>query len=182
MFRILRKKRVSIPLAIVAVLAVGGIAYAYWTTTGGGVAAGTTGTSTAMTIAQNGVVSGLTPGSTAQAVNYTISNGAGTPQYVTTVTITKTSVNYISAAGAGTGTTALNHPAGMAAVVCTTDDFVLVQPDLVGLDLPVGATAFTRVSGTTYQGRLSGTVQMLNTALNQDDCKNTTINLAIAAV
>jgi hypothetical protein len=181
MFQILRKKRVSIPLAVVAVLAVGGIAYAYWTTTGSGDATGTTGTNSAMTVAQNGVVSAMTPGSPAQAVDYTITNPAATPQYVTTVSIAKVSVTYTSAAGAGTGTTAANHPAGMAAVVCTTADFAVVQPDAVGLDLPAGGTAFTRVAGTTYQGRLSGTVQMLNTASNQDDCKNTTINLTITA-
>jgi hypothetical protein len=181
MFQILRKKRVSIPLAVVAVLAVGGIAYAYWTTTGSGAATGTTGTSTAMTVAQNGVVSGMTPGSPAQAVDYTITNTADTPQYVTTVTVAKTSVTYTSAAGAGTGTTALDHPAGMAAVLCTTGDFAVVQPDAIGLDLPAGDTAFTRVAGTTYQGRLSGTVQMLNTTSDQDDCKNTTINLTITA-
>lgn len=186
MFQILRKKRVSIPLAVVAVLAVGGIAYAYWTTTGSGDATGTTGTNTAMTITQDGVVTAMTPGSAAQAVNYTIANSADTPQYVTTVTISKTNVTYINAAGAGNGTTAINHPAGMVAVLCTTADFDLVQPDAVGLDLPVGNTSFTRVSGTgtgsTYLNKLSGTVQMLNTTSNQDDCKNTTINLSIAAV
>ncbi|NEA31749.1 hypothetical protein [Streptomyces sp. SID13031] len=181
MFKILRKKRVAIPLAVFSVLAVSSIAYAFWTTSGNGDAAGTTGTGTAMTIAQNGVVSGLTPGSTAQAVDYTITNTADTPQYITSVTITKTSVNYLNAAGAGTGTTAANHPAGAVAVVCTTADFTLVQPSAVGLDLPAGDTAFTRDAGTTYLGRLSGTVQMLNTASNQDDCKNTTINLTITA-
>jgi hypothetical protein len=181
MFQILRKKRVSIPLAVVGVLAIGGIAYAYWTTSGTGSATGTTGTSTALTVTQTGVVSGMTPGSPAQAVNYTINNTATTPQYVTTVTIAMARVSYTSAAGAGTGTTALDHPLGMTAVLCTVDDFEVVQPAAVGLDLPVGISAFTRVAGTTYGGKLSGTVQMLNTLANQDDCKNTTINLTITA-
>jgi hypothetical protein len=181
MFKILRKKRVFIPLAALAVFAVGGIAYAYWTTGGEGEATGTTGTSTAMTVTQDGVVNGLTPGGTAQAVDYTISNTADTPQYITSVTIAKVSVTYTGAAGTGTGTTAADHPAGALAVVCTTADFAVVQPTAVGLDLPTGDTAFTRDATTTYEGRLSGTVELLNTASNQDDCKNTTINLSITA-
>jgi hypothetical protein len=184
MFQVLRKKRVSIPLAVVGVLAIGGIAYAFWTTTGSGTATGTTGTNTALTITQDGAVTAMTPGSDPQPVNYTIHNGAdtATPQYVTTVTITKARVSYTNAAGAGTGITLLDHPAGMTALGCTTADFAVGPPDAVGLDLPGGATAFTRDALTTYQGRLSGTVQMLNTALNQDGCKNTTINLTITAV
>jgi hypothetical protein len=173
MFRILRKKRVSIPLAVVTVLSLAGIAYAYWTTTGQGEAEGATGTSTAMTVVQVGVVSGMTPGSLAQPVNYTITNTADTPQYVTSVTIAKDSVTYT--------TTTATHAAGDVAAVCSVDDFAVVQPSPVGLDLPTGPTTFTRDAATTYQGRLSGTVQMLNTAVNQDDCKNTTINLTITA-
>ncbi|TCO51094.1 hypothetical protein EV646_10176 [Kribbella antiqua] len=181
MFKILRKKRVFIPLAALAVLAVSGIAYAFWTTSGEGDATGTTGTSTAMTVTQNGVVSGMTPGSAAQPVNYTITNTASTPQYITSVTITKASVTYINASGTGTGTTAADHAAGAVAEVCTTADFAVVQPSAVGLDLPNGDSAFTRDAATTYQGRLSGTVQLRNTTSNQDDCKNTTINLTITA-
>ncbi|TDW93148.1 hypothetical protein EV137_0420 [Kribbella pratensis] len=181
MFKVLRKKRVAIPVAVFAVLAISGIAYAFWTTTGEGTAKGSTGTSTAMTITQDGTVTAMTPGSAAQPVNYTINNTASTPQYITTVTITKASVTYIGAAGAGTGTTAADHPAGAVAAVCTTGDFAVVQPDPVGLDLPVGPTAFTRSLTTTYQNKLSGTVAMINSASNQDDCKNTTLNLTITA-
>jgi hypothetical protein len=170
MFQILRKKRVSIPLAVVAVLAVGGIAYAYWTTTGSGTATGTTGTNTALTITQDGTVTAMTPGSAAQAVNYTIANGASTPQYVTTVTI------------AVTGVTVTGSDPETAAVGCSADDFSLVQPTAVGLDLPVGDTSFTQVASTTYQNRLSGTVRMLNTTANQDGCKNTTVHFSMTAV
>jgi hypothetical protein len=181
MFKILRKKRVFIPLAALTALAVSGIAYAFWTTGGEGDATGTTGTSEAMVVTQNGAPSDMTPGSVAQPVNYTITNPADTPQYITTVTIAKTSVTYTSAAGLGTGGTAADHAAGDVAVGCTTADFELVQPDPVGLDLPTGSTAFTRDLATTYEDRLSGTVQLVNTALNQDGCKNTTINLTITA-
>jgi hypothetical protein len=186
MFQILRKKRVSIPLAVVAVLAIGGIAFAYWTTTGSGDATGTTGTNTALTITQDGTVTAMTPGSAAQAVNYTIHNSATTPQYVTTVTIAFVSVNYTSIALPGTGTTATDHPAGMLAVGCSAADFTLVGPDAVGLDLPADVagvgTSFTRVDGTTYQHKLSGTIAMVNSETNQDGCKGTTVHLSMTAV
>ncbi|MEU4391480.1 hypothetical protein [Kribbella sp. NPDC023855] len=180
MFPILRKKRVSIPLAVVTVVSLAGIAYAYWTTTGQGEGKGTTGTSTALTVVQVGVVSGMTPGSLAQPVNYTITNTADTPQYLTSVTIAKVSVTYMNLAGAGTGTTAADHPAGAIAAVCTVADFAVVQPAAVGMDLAPGSVTFTR-EATSYGGRLSGTVAMVNTTVNQDDCKNTTINLTITA-
>ena len=172
------KKTIAIG-AVSAALAVSasGAAYAYWTTTGSGTATSTTGTNTALSVAQNGVISGMTPGGTAQEVNYTITNSAATPQYATTVTIGKVSVNYINAAGTGSGTTAANHPAGAVAETCTVGDFTVVQPDALGVDLAPGTTAFTRLTA-----KKSGTIAMVNSGSNQDDCKNTTVNLSFTVV
>jgi hypothetical protein len=172
------KKTIAIG-AVSAALAVSasGAAYAYWTTTGSGSATSTTGTSTALSVAQNGTISGMTPGGVAQDVNYTITNSTATPQYATTVTINKVSVNYINAAGTGSGATAANHAAGAVAETCTVADFTVVQPDALGVDLPSGATAFTRVTA-----KKSGTISMVNSGSNQDDCKNTTVNLSFTVV
>lgn len=172
MGRLNKKTMISVGSAALA-LSISGAAYAYWTTTGTGTATATTGTNVALSVAQDGTVSGLVPGGTAQAVNYTITNSASTPQYATTVTIGKVSVVYINAAGAGTGTTAADHPAGATAVTCTVADFTLVQPDPLNTDLAAGTTSFTRL--TTKK---SGTIAMENTSANQDDCKNTRVNLS----
>jgi asparagine N-glycosylation enzyme membrane subunit Stt3 len=172
--RLLNKKtKVAIASSALLLLSVSSTAYAYWTTTGSGTATATTGTNIALTVTQDGSVTGLVPGGTAQAVNYTINNSASTPQYATTVTINKASVTYTNAAGTGTGSTALDHPAGMTAITCTTADFDVVQPDSLATDLAPGNTSFTRLTG-----KKSGTIAMLNTASNQDDCKNTTVNLS----
>ena len=172
MRRLNKKTKVAIASSAVLLLSVSGTAYAYWTTTGSGTATATTGTNVALTVAQDGTVTGLVPGGAAQAVNYTITNSASTPQYATTVTIGIASVTYTNAAGAGTGVTALDHPAGMVAVSCAASDFTLVQPDALGVDLPAGTSSFTRLTP-----KKSGTIAMDNEAYNQDDCKNTTVNL-----
>ena len=172
MSRLNKKTMISAGSAAL-VLSISGAAFAYWTTTGTGTATATTGTNIALSVAQDGTVSGMVPGGTAQAVNYTITNSASTPQYATTVTINKVSVTYTNAAGTGTGSTALDHPAGMTAITCTTADFAVVHPDSLATDLAPGNTSFTRL--TTKK---SGTIAMLNTASNQDDCKNTTVNLS----
>lgn len=177
MARLTKKTSIIAAGSAAVALSISGAAYAYWTTTGSGTASATTGSNVALTVTQDGTVTGLVPGGTAAAVNYTITNGASTNQYATTVTINKVSVNYINPAGAGNGTTALNHPAGFAAVTCTVADFDVVQPDPLNTDLTPGTHAYTR-SGTPK----SGTVALLNTGSNQDDCKNTTINLAFALV
>ena len=77
------KRRKLVAATVVAILALGGAAFAYWTTSGTGGATATTGTSSAVTVTQVGTVSGLVPGSAAQAVDYKInnpSNGAVTTQ------------------------------------------------------------------------------------------------------
>ena len=172
MRRINKKTKVAIASSALLLLSVSGTAYAYWTTTGAGTATATTGTNIALTVAQDGTVTNMVPGGAAQAVNYTITNSASTPQYATSVTIGIANVTYTNAAGTGLLNTALDHPAGMVAVSCVASDFTIVQPDALGVDLPAGATAFTR--GTSKK---SGTIAMDNEAYNQDDCKNTTVNL-----
>ena len=173
MRRLNRKTKVVIASSALLLLSLSSSAYAYWTATGSGTATATTGTNIALTVTQDGTTTGLVPGGTAQPVNYTINNSASTPQYATTVTIGIVDVRYTNAAGAGTGTTALDHPANMIAVTCSASDFTLVQPDSLPTDLAPGNTSFTRL--TTKK---SGTIAMLNTASNQDDCKDTTVNLS----
>jgi hypothetical protein len=170
-----RRRLVAAAAAGVAFTA-SGAAYAYWTTTGGGTASGTTAANTAVTISQDGSVTGMVPGAAAKDINYTVHNGASTPQFITTITIGISGITYTAAAGAGTGSTLFDHPAGMAAVGCSATDFTIVQPDAVGVDVAAGDTSFTRATA-----KKSGTIVLVDAVTNQDGCKGTTVALTLTA-
>ena len=92
---------------VAAVLVGGGIAVAYWTTTGTGAGAATTGTDTPVTVTQDSTISGLVPGGAAQPIDFTVHNPSGTTSVsIKSVTVTVT--------GFSTG--------------CSMADFTLVQP------------------------------------------------------
>lgn len=155
---ILTKKRAIV--AGVAIVALGsGVAYAYWTTSGSGTGSGSTGTDSGVSIAQLGTISGLTPDSTPQSIDFRITNAAATNQYIGSVTITKDSVSAPNSNA--------THP-------CTVDDFAVVQPTAVPGDLTPGSHDYT--------GSASGaTLQLVNTNANQDGCKDATISLGLHA-
>lgn len=156
---ILTKKRAIV--AGVAIAALGsGVAYAYWTTTGNGTGSGSTGTDTGVSIAQLGTISGLTPDSTPQSIDFRITNGAATNQYIGSVTISKDGVTAPHADA--------THP-------CTVADFAVVQPTAVPGDLTPG--------DHDYTGAASGaTLQLVNNPnANQDGCKGATITLGLHA-
>jgi hypothetical protein len=126
-------------------------------------------------VMQLGTVTGLAPGAAARPVSYTIANPNSTPVYATAVTMSITRITYTRAAGTGTGRTWLNHPAGGAALGCPAANFALVAPDKLEQDLPAGRTSFTRLTA-----KRSGTLAMIDTGANQDDCKGTTVTLTIS--
>jgi hypothetical protein len=103
------KKRRVLPVAIalMAIIALSGVAYAYWSSTGTGTGSAGVGNSVPFTVSQTGSVSGLVPGGTAQDVTVNVSNTAGFSQSVTAITV---SVN------------ATAHP------TCLATWFTLVQP------------------------------------------------------
>jgi hypothetical protein len=79
----MKRKRLSV-LGVVAVLAVAGAAFAYWTSTGSGTGTGKVASSTG-TITLHGVISNaLTPGSTSP-VTFTADNSGASSQQVGTV-------------------------------------------------------------------------------------------------
>lgn len=164
-------------VAVLGFTAIAGSAYAYWTASGSGTATGTTAASLAtLTAAQDGTITAMAPGSVIQDVDFTITNGAATPQYVTTVLLAFDHANYISAgATSAVGTDWLHHPAGGPATGCVAASFALTQPGLgLGVDVAPGDTAFTQLTPKT-----GGRIAMNNLATNQDDCKDTTITLSL---
>jgi hypothetical protein len=121
-----------------------------------------------------GPITGLTPGGAPQAINYTIKNLNTSPLYAKTVTIATSGVRYVKAAGSGVGTTFVNHPAGGAAPGCPAANFAIVAPDPLQQNLAPGDTPFTRLS--TKKG---GTIAMVETGRNQNDCQGTMAALTL---
>ena len=155
---IIRSRR-GIAAAVVVALAVTAGAIAYWTTTGSGTGSATTGTNQAVTISQVGTVSGLYPGGPNQDVNFKITNPAAGNQYVSTVTATISSV--VKATGAPAGT-------------CAAADYTVTQAGTaVNQDLPTGDTSFASPKVPT--------IKMVNSASNQDACKNVKVNLTFTS-
>lgn len=158
MLRFIKRRKLIAAVTSVALLAVVGVGLAYWTTSGSGTGTATTGAGSAVSITQVGTITGLVPGGAAQAVDFTVTNPKSTPQYVTSVTYSIASIQ--------------SSP-GVAAVGCSAADFTLVQPNLIDGDLPAGATTFSP-SGAT--------LAMIDSATNQNGCKNVTVNLTFASV
>jgi hypothetical protein len=149
-----RNRRFVALLATLALAVTAVSGYAYWTTGGTGSGTGTTGTSSAINAQQTSTVSAMTPGSPAQALDFSLNNTAATNQFVTSVTIAIASV------------TGANISASRP---CDASDFALVQPTVSYGDLTPGVHAYAP-SGAS--------LAMNNTGSNQDGCKNATVNLS----
>lgn len=152
-----KKQYLAAGAAAVIIAGGAGAAFAYWTTSGSGSGSATTGTSAALTVTQVGTISGLVPGGAAQPVDFTITNGKSTPQYVTSVSYSIASIKKADNTDA-TG--------------CSAADFTLVQPNAIGQDLASGDTTFSP-SGAS--------LAMRDLSTNQDGCKNVTVNLAFTS-
>jgi hypothetical protein len=157
MSRIIKSRR-ALVLGIVAALGIAAAAFAYWTTSGSGTGTAGTGDAAAVNVTQVGTIAGLVPGGAAQAVDFTITNGKTTSQYVTSVSV---SIGSIKKADNTTATG------------CSAADFTIVQPTAINRDLAAGATTFSP-SGAS--------IAMNDATTNQDACKTVTVNLAYTAV
>ena len=159
--RLTRTKIVIIGTAT-AVVAASGVAFAFWSTTGSGTGSAGVGTSTAVTVTQDGTPSGLVPGGAAQPIDFTVTNASATaPVQIKTVTI-----------GFGSG-----FAAG-----CSAADFVLVQPSKPSTGTPLAIAAgaslsFTSAGTTSSTAPTGASIAMVNSASNQDGCKNSSVPL-----
>jgi hypothetical protein len=104
MFRMTRKRLLA-SIAGIGVVAVAGIAVAYFTSTGSGTASGTVGSSQALTL--HGTTSAsLYPGSSA-TVTFTADNPSGGNEYLSTIHLTSVTTD---AGHSGCGLTAFTMP------------------------------------------------------------------------
>jgi hypothetical protein len=152
------RRRIFIFVGVLVVLAGAAVAaYAYWTSGGSGTGQATAGTTANITVNQTSSVSGLYPGGPGVTLSGNFDNpNAGSVQ-ISSITAVVSSIS-----GGGTDAT---KPA------CTPADFSIG-----------GAVGTTTVPSGTGVGAWSGlTIQMVNTAANQDNCKGATANITYTA-
>jgi hypothetical protein len=147
------KKRNVLILGAVAVLAVAGIAVAYWTTTGSGSGSGSVATSNGTLVLHGTITGELTPGSSSP-VTYTADNGNSSSEQVGTVK----AVVSIDEEHAKNG--------------CLASDFTL--PD-------TGESQVIPANSSGVALTHSGSISMADTSANQDACKGATISLALTS-
>ena len=151
------RRRIFLLVGVVAVLAIAVGAYAYWTQGGTGSGTATAGTTSTITVNQTSTVSGLYPGGPAATLSGNFDNPNASAVTISSITAVVSSIS----GGAGDA----------AKPACTTADF--------SIGGSVGTTAIPSGSGT---GSWTGlTIQLLNTAANQDNCKGATANISYTA-
>jgi hypothetical protein len=151
MNRMSRNGYIALGAAGAALLLGGGVAFAFWTSSGTGTGTAAAGTTGSVTVAQNGSITGLYPGGPGQTIAVDITNpNAGA---VTLAGVTATVVDTSN-------------------VGCTAADFTISGPVYAGGSIAGGATV--TASAATIQ-------MVNEAARNQDACKGVTVNLAFAA-
>lgn len=142
--RKLMRKRILVPLAAIAALALAGVAYAYFTASGTGSGTASVGADSGVTISSVSFDSTLYPGG-ATNVRYTIANSSSnTPAQVGKV-VADTSVGTNGITGLPVG--------------CNASDFSFGDVT-VDTEIPAGGS---------YNG--SGTLRFADSGVNQDACK-----------
>jgi hypothetical protein len=149
MSRRFNRKTLAVLAAMFVVAA--GAAYAYWTTTGTGSGSAATGTTAAVTVNQtNPAITGLYPGGPAAQLGGNFSNPNSGPAYVNDVSASVTATSDVN---------------------CDPAWF-----QVSGFPYSVDANVPTGTGGSW--GSAATTVSMINTATNQDACKNATITIS----
>lgn len=161
-----KKRFALVATTTAAVLVGGGVAVAFWTTTGNGTGTAGVGTNTAVTVDQDTTISGLVPGGPSTDIDFTVNNPSDGPQTINGVTVTIASVDK-----------AVGAPAG----ACTAGDFSLVGGTINGSHAILANDDLTYTSGAGGDVANTGlNISMVNSGSNQDGCKGATVNLNYA--
>lgn len=158
MAQISKKKKLA-AIAAAFVVVSGGVAFAYWTTTGSGSGTAATGDGAeSVLVNQTALVDPLAPDVAAQTLSGTFDNPNPGSVYIATVTVSIGSVTQAIGAAAGT---------------CDATDYTLTGATMtVAQNVPAGTAV------GTWGG---ATIAFNNKATNQDACKGATVNLAYTA-
>jgi hypothetical protein len=154
--RFSKKALIATGTGAVVAMAIGGLALAYWTTSGNGSGSATTGTSSSFVVTTDAATGGpLSPGGPSESVTIHVNNPSTGHQQLSTVHVTVANSNgsaWTSVAG------------------CSAADYAVTDPTFSAQDLAAGATYDTSV-----------TIAMNNLSSSQDGCKNVTVPLYVAA-
>lgn len=153
------RRTVIVGATVGAVLLTGGVAFAFWSSTGTGSGAAAVGTAAgSLTVVQSGTApSDLRPGGTPQDVTVTVTNSSGTAIGFTDVTVT---IDDVVEDASVTGT-------------CSPLDFAIVDnASYSGEVLDAGGDSTTFVAAT---------LQLTETGVNQDACKGADVSLSLVA-
>ena len=153
---------VGIIAVVAAVTAVGG--YAYWTSTGSGEGSATVGTDTPWQVDTDPATGGpLTPDGPSQTVGYTVTNNSTGHQSLANVAISVANPDGSPWDGPGT-CSAADFEVNAAAAGTAYNDPTLAQNFAPG-----------------FADSTSITVQMIDTGVNQNDCRNAIVPLYLFA-
>lgn len=154
MFRKLSKNRRALTvLGVIAVLAVAGVAVAFWTASGSGSGSGTVASSNGSLVLHGSIAPGLTPGGS-ETVSYSADNSNSSSLQVGTVK----AVVSIDEAHAEAG--------------CKASDFSVA-------DVVENQTIAANSTETSLAN--SGTIKMADSSENQDACKGASISLELSS-
>jgi hypothetical protein len=156
------KKRVVV-LGAIATLAMGGLAFAFFTSTGTGAGSASTGTDTSYAVTTDAALGApLTPAGPTQTVGYHVKNNGSGNQKFTNVAIKIANADGSAWDGPGT---------------CSASDFS-VGGEAAGVTHNDTTTSTNLLPAASASG--SVTIQMVETDQNQDDCKSVTVPLHLA--
>jgi hypothetical protein len=150
--RLINKKR-ALVLGAVAILAVAGVAVAYWTTTGSGSGSGSVAASNGTLVLHGTITSALTPGGSSP-VTYTADNAGSSSLQVGTVHAVVSIDEEHATAG------------------CKASDFTIADT-VENQVIPAGKSGVALAK--------DGSISMADTAANQDACKGASISLALTS-
>jgi hypothetical protein len=141
-----------VALVVILIVAVGGVAFAYWTSSGTGTGEAQTGTSSALEVEGGETTdAALTPGGPSQSIPFTVTNTSSGTQDFSSVVVTVANAD-------GSAWTAVPG--------CSAADYSVGTP----------VVTYGPIDG---EGTRSGTVSlsMVNRPVNQDACKTVTVPL-----
>jgi hypothetical protein len=159
MFRKIGRKRGVAALSVIAVLALAGGAFAYFSSNGSGTGSATVGTATNFTVTPAAAVGSMYPGGGSSTFSYVVNNPSSGAQYLTgtTAVVASSGGNIVDGGSAVTG--------------CSAAWFTASNTSPSAQDL----------AGSTSSSSGSVTVTMSDSGTNQDPCKGHSPQITISA-
>lgn len=172
MSRIIRKKKALSALGVVAVLAITGIAVAYFTASGSGTGSATVGTSSALTI-HGTSASTLYPG-TSSAVSFTVDNPSSGHQQLGTIHLASVKA-CVGTGSTWTGSACSNS--GTEATTCESVETGGSDTNTANFWMPDVVENQDVAAGNGQTVTTGGSLKMNDLSSNQNACQNANLLL-----